>query len=127
MARYLIGESVPREEDVRLLRGRGRYVDDVRTANEARGYVLRSPHGSAKIVSIDTRAAKQMDGVLCVLTGEDVAARGLGAFRPVFPRKKKDGSPQFFRGQPILAQGHVRYVGDPVAFVVAETLNQAKV
>ncbi len=126
MARYLIGESVPREEDVRLLRGRGRYVDDVRTANEARGYVLRSPHGSAKIVSIDTRAAKQMDGVLCVLTGEDVAARGLGAFRPVFPRKKKDGSPQFFRGQPILAQGHVRYVGDPVAFVVAETLNQAK-
>lgn len=126
MARYLIGESVPREEDLRLLRGRGRYVDDVKTANEARAYVLRSPYGSAKIVSIDTSAAREMDGVLCILTGEDAKTRGLGAFFPVFPRKRKDGSNQFFRSQPILAQGFVRYVGDPVVFVVAETLNQAK-
>jgi len=126
MARYLIGDAVPREEDVRLLRGRGRYVDDVKGLNEGRAYVLRSPYGSAKIKAIDTSAAKEMDGVLCILTGEDAKARGLGAFFPVFPRKRKDGSNQFFRSQPILAQGFVRYVGDPVAFVVAETLNQAK-
>src|SRR5947208_7555255 len=121
-----IGEPVRREEDQRLLRGRGRYVDDIRLPNEARGYVLRSPHAKARIVAIDTTAAKAAPGVLAVLTGAELRERGLGTLRPMVPRRKRDGSPAFAWPQPILAQGEVRYVGDPVAFVVAESLDQAK-
>jgi aerobic carbon-monoxide dehydrogenase large subunit len=121
-----IGDHIRREEDPRLLRGRGRYVDDVRLRREARGYVLRSPHAHARIRAIDTGAVKASRGVLCILTGEDLKARGLGALRPLVPRRRRDGSPAFFCPQPILADGVVRYVGDPVAFVVAETLNAAK-
>ena len=126
MGLYGIGQAVPREEDPRLLKGRGRYVDDVQPTGEARGFVLRSPQAHAVIRSIDTRAAKAAPGVLCVLTGEDLKARNLGATRPVVPRKKADGSPAFVTPQPLLAQERVRYVGEPVAFIVAETLNQAK-
>src|SRR4051812_17658627 len=126
MGLYGIGQAVPREEDPRLLKGKGRYVDDVRTAGEARGYVLRSPQAHAVIRSIDTKAAKAAPGVLCVLTGEDLKARGLGTLRPIVPRKKADGSPAFVTPQPLLAQERVRYVGEPVVFIVAETLNQAK-
>jgi aerobic carbon-monoxide dehydrogenase large subunit len=126
MGQYGIGQSVPREEDPRLLKGRGRYTDDVRMPNEARGLVLRSPHAHAKITAIDTRAAKQMPGVLAVLTGEDLRARGLGALRPHVPRKRSNGAPAYVSPQPLLAQGRVRYAGDPVAFVVAETLDLAR-
>lgn len=126
MSVQAIGEAVRREEDPRLLKGKGRYVDDVRLPNEARGYVLRSPHAHARIVSIDTAAARAVPGVLAVLTGDDLAKRGLGTLRPLAPRKRRDGSRAFVCPQPILAQGEVRFVGDPVAFVVAETLNQAK-
>ncbi len=79
-----------------------------------------------RIVSIDTAAARGMPGVLCVLTGADLQRRGLGTLRPGVPRKRRNGSPAFVCPQPLLAQGRVRYVGDPVAFVVAETLNDAK-
>src|SRR5262249_48843138 len=117
---------VPREEDPYLVRGAGRYVDDVQVAGQVRGYVLRSPHGHARIVSISADAAKTMPGVLLVLTGEDEAVRKLGTQRPQTPRKRRDGSPAFASPQPFLARERVRYVGDPVAFVVAETLEQAK-
>jgi carbon-monoxide dehydrogenase large subunit len=126
MSVQAIGQAIRREEDPRLLRGRGRYVDDVRLPGEARGYVLRSPHAHARIRSIDVQDAAALPGVLCILTGDDLKARGLGTLRPLVPRKRRDGSPAFVCPQPILADGVVRYVGDPVAFVVAETLHRAK-
>src|SRR5690349_3401220 len=121
-----IGERVRREEDFRLLTGRGRYVDDVPAIGAVRGYILRSPHAHARIVSIDAERAKTTPGVLAVLTGADLQRRGLGTLRPLVPRRKKNAGPAFVCPQPLLAQDHVRYVGDPVAFIVAETLNQAK-
>ena len=126
MGMFGIGQPVPREEDPRLLKGRGRYVDDVRAPGEVRGHVLRSPHAHARILSIDIGRAKAAPGVLAVLTGEELRERGLGTLMPVIPRKRRDGSPAYVCPQPLLAQDRVRYVGDPVAFIVAETLDQAK-
>ncbi len=121
-----VGQRVRREEDLRLLTGRGRYVDDVRALGAASGYVLRSPHAHARIDAIDVRRAIEMPGVLAVLTGTDLRQRGLGTLRPGVPRRRRDGAPAFVCPQPLLAQDRVRYVGDPVAFVVAQTLDQAK-
>jgi aerobic carbon-monoxide dehydrogenase large subunit len=126
MSVQAIGQALRREEDPRLLRGRGRYADDVHLPREARGYVLRSPHAHARIRSIDIGEAAALPGVLCILTGDDVKTRGLGALRPLMPRRRHDGSPAFVCPQPMLAEGVARYVGDPVAFIVAETVNQAK-
>jgi aerobic carbon-monoxide dehydrogenase large subunit len=126
MAVQKIGEHLPREEDFRLLRGKGRYVADIKLANEAQGIVLRSPHAHAKILAIDTARAKASPGVIAVLTGDDIAKRGLGTTRPFAPRKRSNGTPAFVCPQPLLVKDRVRYVGDPVAFVVAETLNQAR-
>jgi aerobic carbon-monoxide dehydrogenase large subunit len=121
-----IGMPVRREEDLRLLRGKGRYVDDVRASNEAHGYVLRSPHAHARIAALDVRRARAAPGVLCVLTGEDLARRGLGTLLPAVRRRRRNGSPAFVCPQSLLAGDRVRYVGDLVAFVVAESVNQAK-
>jgi carbon-monoxide dehydrogenase large subunit len=126
MPLYQIGEPVRREEDRRLLTGRGRYVDDVPMAHEARGYVLRSPHAHARIRRIDVGRARATPGVLAVLTGEELRRRGLGTLRPAVPRRRRDGSPAFVCPQPLLARDVVRYVGDPVAFIVAESLNEAR-
>ncbi|HWM47002.1 MAG TPA: xanthine dehydrogenase family protein molybdopterin-binding subunit [Xanthobacteraceae bacterium] len=126
MGEYGIGQPVPREEDPYLVRGLGRYVDDVTLTGQLRGYVLRSPHAHARIKSIDASAAKAMPGVHLVLTGRDEAITSLGMQKPLIPRKKADGSPAPATSQSALAREYVRYVGDFVAFVVAETLNQAK-
>jgi aerobic carbon-monoxide dehydrogenase large subunit len=120
-----IGARLVREEDKSLLRGQGRYVDDV-SVDEARGYVLRSPHAHARLLSVDARRAAAAPGVLVVLIGEDLQARGLGTLHPMFPRKKRDGSPAYVCPASLLAQERVRHVGEAVAFVVAETLDQAK-
>jgi len=121
-----IGMPVRREEDFRLLRGKGRYVDDVKAANEAHGYVLRSLHAHARIAAIDVEQARTAAGVLCVLTGADLAKRGLGTLTPAVRRRRRNGTPAFVCPQPLLASDRVRYVGDPVAFIVAESVNQAK-
>jgi carbon-monoxide dehydrogenase large subunit len=126
MSVQAIGQPVRREEDLRLLKGRGRYVDDVREPNEARGCVLRSPHAHARIGKIDTQRALSAPGVLAVLTGEDLRRRGLGTLTPQVRRRQRNGAPAFVCPQPLLARDRVRYVGDPVAFIVAETLDQAK-
>src|SRR5271156_4648863 len=126
MSVQAIGEPVRREEDLRLLRGCGRYVDDAGRAGDARGYVLRSPYAHARILAIAVGRARTAPGVLAVLTGEDLEGRGLGTLMPGVPRRRRDGTPAFVCPQPLLAQGRGRYVGDPVAFVVADTLNQAK-
>ena len=127
MSVQAIGEPVRREEDLRLLRGRGRYVDDAGAAGDARGYVLRSPHAHARILAIDTGRARHAPGVLAVLTGEELQrarARHLDARRAA-PTPQRSARPSSARSRS-LPQGRVRYVGDPVAFVVADTLDQAK-
>ncbi len=126
MGEYGVGQSVPREEDPYLVRGSGRYVDDVTPPGQLRAYVLRSPHAHARIRSIDPEAAKLMSGVVLVLTGGDPAVTGLGHQKPNVARKRRDGAPAFACSQLALATDTVRYIGEPVAFVVAETLHQAK-
>ncbi len=121
-----IGQPVTREEDPYLLRGAGRYVDDIRVMDLTRGVCLRSPHPHARIKSIDTAAAKAAPGVLLILTGESPEVTALGLQVPRMPRKRRDGSPGFNAPQPHLARGVVRYIGEAVAFIVAETINQAK-
>jgi carbon-monoxide dehydrogenase large subunit len=125
MGEYALGQPVPRSEDPRLLRGGGRYVDDVKLPNMAYGYVLRSPHAAARIKSIDTRGAKQMPGVLAVLTYEDWKASGFGELPTGGGQKQRDGSPMFVHPFPPLVNGRVRYVGDYVAFVVADSIAEA--
>jgi carbon-monoxide dehydrogenase large subunit len=126
MGQFGIGQSVTRIEDLRLLTGRGRYTDDVQLANESAAFVLRSPHAHANIRSIDTAAAKAAPGVLTVLTGDDVKAEGINPMPNMFPVKSLDGTERPATYRPLLAQGRVRHVGDPVALIVAETLAQAR-
>lgn len=126
MTKYGIGQSVSRFEDPRLLRGRGRFVDDINLPGQAYAVLLRSPHAHAVIRSIDTGAARAAPGVLAVYTGEDVERDGLGTMTVTLPRKRPDGSPMFARAHRGLTSGRVRYVGDPVALVVAESVLQAR-
>src|SRR5262245_11029317 len=109
MGEFGIGQSVPREEDPYLLRGAGRYVDDVQLLGQLRACVLRSPHAHARIRSVDAAAARAMPGVHLVLTGADPEIRALGLQRPKMPRKRRDGSPAFASPQPLLAAERVRY------------------
>jgi aerobic carbon-monoxide dehydrogenase large subunit len=94
MGEFGIGQGVPRFEDPRLVRGGGRYVDDIVLSGMAFGVVLRSPHGHAKILSIDTAAAKTAPGVLAVLTAKDWKAAGLGDLPSHSGLKRRDGSPR---------------------------------
>lgn len=126
MGEYAIGQSVLRDEDPRLLTGNGEFLDDVNLRDQAHGYVLRSPHPHAKILSIDTKAAEAAPGVIRVLTGKDWAAEGYGGMPCEDTRKKADGSPMFHPVRPALVEDRVRLVGDYVAFVVAETREQAR-
>jgi carbon-monoxide dehydrogenase large subunit len=124
--KFALGQAVPRTEDPRLLTGRGRYTDDFVLPRLAHANVLRSPHAHARIRSIDVRAARQMPGVLAVLTGEDWAAEKFGGPRPIIPRQRRDGSPMFVPPRPALAEDRAMLVGDPVAFIVAESVDLAK-
>jgi aerobic carbon-monoxide dehydrogenase large subunit len=125
MGEFAIGQGVSRFEDPRLLRGGGRYTDDVKLPGMVHGVVLRSPHGHARINAIDTVAAKAAPGVLAVLTAADVKAAGFGDLPSHGGLKRRDGSPMYQPRYPILAEDLVRWVGDCVAFVVAETVAQA--
>ena len=126
MTKFALGQSITRIEDATLLRGEGRYSDDVQIANAAHASIVRSPHAHAKIKSIDTVAASKGPGVLAVLTGADVAADGLGNMPCLVPVTNIDRTSRGETPRPILASTHVRHVGDPVAVVVAETLAQAR-
>jgi aerobic carbon-monoxide dehydrogenase large subunit len=126
MGEFAIGQSVARFEDPRLVTGRGSYIDDIVLPRMAVGYVLRSPHGHAKIRSIDVDAAKSAPGVLTVLTGADWEASGLGDLPVPGGLKRRDGSDLYRPRYPALVKDRVRWIGDYVAFIVAETLNQAK-
>ena len=125
MGEFAIGQGVSRFEDPRLIRGGGRYTDDIKLPGLAHGFVLRSPHAHAKIRSIDIAAAKKAPGVLAVLTSADVKAAGYGELPVPGGLKRRDGSPMYKPRYPILAEDRVRWVGDYVAFIVAETVVQA--
>src|SRR6202030_587816 len=125
MGEFALGQAVPRFEDPRLLRGGGRYVDDMVLPRMAFGHVLRSPHAHARIRSIDTTSAKTAPGVLAVLTGADWEASGWGDLPTASGNKRRDGSPAYRPRFPALVKDRVRWVGDYVAFVVAETKHQA--
>ena len=124
MGEFAIGQSVSRFEDPRLLRGGGRYVGDMVLPGMAFGYVLRSPHAHARIRSIDVSTAKAAPDVLTVLIGADWQASGWGDLPVPGGLKRRDGS-VFRPPYPALAIDRVCFVGDPVAFVVAETYVQA--
>jgi carbon-monoxide dehydrogenase large subunit len=126
MPKFALGQSVARFEDVALVQGRGRYADDVRLANEAHAYLVRSPHAHAAIRRIDASAARKAPGVLLILTGTDVKADGLGEIPCMIPVTNPDGTPRGETPRPLLAIDRVRHVGDPVALVVADTLARAK-
>ena len=126
MVKFGIGQGVLRQEDPRLLRGQGLFVSDINLPNQTYAIILRSPHAHAEIKSINIQKALSLEGVIAVYTGEDILADKLGV--PGMPAKWKrpDGTPMKYRPQPPLALGRVRYVGDPVALIIAETLNQAR-
>ena len=125
-----IGKPVRRREDARFLTGAGNYADDTNLPGQAYAYVVRSLHAHATIVSIDVGPAAGAPGVLAVLTGYDAAEDGLQPIphRPVpanpyeVPLMNRDGAPFLIAPHPVLALGKIRYVGEPVAVVVAETL-----
>jgi aerobic carbon-monoxide dehydrogenase large subunit len=121
-----VGARVARKEDQRFIMGKGRYVDDIHLPRETFAYFLRSPHAHAKIDAIDTTAARAAPGVLAVLTGEDAAADKIGGLICGWMIHSMDGSPMKAGPHPVLAQEKVRYVGDHVAVVVAESLADAK-
>ena len=117
----MIGRSLRRLEDQRFLTGRGRYVDDIVVADCLHGHVLRSPHAHAVIKGIDASAATELAGVHAVYTHADLAAEGLGHM-PCLAAVK----PMIVPPRPALADGRVRHVGDPVAFVVADSAEIAR-
>ena len=126
MAADGIGASVRRKEDQRFITGRGTYVDDINQLGQAYAVFVRSPHAHAKISGIDSSQALAAPGVLAVLTGDDVAKAGWGGLICGWMVKSRDGSDMKAGPHPILAQGKVRYVGDHVACVVADTYHQAR-
>jgi carbon-monoxide dehydrogenase large subunit len=126
MIRFGVGQPVTRLEDARLLKGKGRYQDDTNLPGQLYAVFLRSPHAHAKIRAIETTAAAVAPGVHAVYTGADYAADGLAMPKAAMPRKKVDGSPMFAPQRPALVVDRARYVGDPVAMIIAETLAQAK-
>jgi carbon-monoxide dehydrogenase large subunit len=124
--KYSIGQSVSRLEDPRLLRGEGCYSDDFNLPGQAFGYVLRSPFAHGRITVLDIAAARAAEGVLAVLTADDLEAAGIGTMPCLLPVKNRDGTPLIKPPRPVLATGHVRFRGEAVAFVVAESLAQAR-
>ncbi|OGA17727.1 MAG: hypothetical protein A3H32_10655 [Betaproteobacteria bacterium RIFCSPLOWO2_02_FULL_63_19] len=125
MNNFSLGQSVPRVEDSRFIIGKGRYIADVDLPNQAYAAVLRSAHANAAIRSIDTGPARAAPGVLGVYCENDLGD-DLGTTAITFKRKRPDGSPMFWRPHRGLAKDRVRYVGEPVALVVAESLAQAR-
>ncbi len=126
MGDFSIGQAVTRLEDPRLLRGQGRFLDDMVFGRQVHAAIVRSPHAHAEIRAIDTAPAMAAPSVHAVLTGADYRADGLGSIPSMPPYKKRDGSPMFVPDRPAIAVERVRNVGYPVAVVVAETAEQAK-
>src|SRR6195952_1059823 len=121
-----IGASVVRKEDRRFITGRGRYVDDIKILGMTHAHFIRSPHGHARVKSIDSAAAMEMPGVVGVLTGQQIVDDKVGNLICGWAVSSKDGSPMKMGAWPAMAPETVRFVGQAVAVVIAETKNQAK-
>ena len=126
MGQFGIGQPIKRFEDQRLLRGEGRFHNDVNLPGQTHAVIVRSTHAHARIRSIDAGAALASPGVVAVFTGADLARDNLGTMQMTLKRKRPDGSPMFASPHRGLTADRVRYVGDPVAMVIAETLAQAE-
>jgi len=126
LAKFGIGQPVLRTEDPILVRGAGSYTDDLALPGQAYCAIVRSHHAHGTIRAIDAAAARAMPGILAVYTGADLAAAGYGTLKCVVPATNRDGSPMLKPARPALAIDKVRFVGDPVACVIAETAMQAK-
>ena len=125
MAKLKIGDTPRRMEDIRFLTGTGCYLDDMQLEDMAHAVVLRSPHAHADIRSIDTAAAIGGAGMVSILTGKDLVAHGIGPLQPYEQVNIYSNERFCFPTQYPLAKDRVRYVGDPIALVIAETLEQA--
>jgi carbon-monoxide dehydrogenase large subunit len=122
-----MGQAVVRKEDLRLLTGGGRYLDDINLPGQAHAAILRSPHAHAGIRSIDASGARRRPGVIAVLTGTDLAADDVGALPCLARIPAKPGTPeQIFPRRMALVADRVRHVGDAVALVVAESAAAAR-
>ncbi len=121
-----VGTPVRRREDYRFLTGQGTYTDDIDRPHQLHAYILRSPHAYARLAGIDTSAAARAPGVAAIYTGQHMTADGVGGLPCGWQVHSKDGSPMAEPPHPPLALDRVRHVGDPVAVVVAETLDQAR-
>jgi carbon-monoxide dehydrogenase large subunit len=126
MTQFGLAQPVRRVEDPRLLKGDGRYTDDIVPAGMLHGVVLRSPHAAATFDAIDTTAAKAMPGVRAIYTCADLDADGIGGLPCAVAVLQRDGSDMAAPPHPVLADAAVRHVGDPVAFIVAETPQAAR-
>ncbi len=126
MGRFGFGQSIRRKEDRRFITGGGRYLDDLRIADQSWAAFLRSPHARARIGAVDTDAAAAMPGVLGVFTYADLAADDIGTLPCLVGLKGTDGRPAQGPPRQLLADGEVRFVGEPVAMVVAESPEQAR-
>jgi carbon-monoxide dehydrogenase large subunit len=126
LQKYGVGQPVRRKEDDTLVRGKGKYTDDFSLPGQVYAWIVRSNHAHGIIRGLDAAAAKAMPGVLGVWTGADLASANYGPYTCGLPLKSRDGSPLLQTNRTPLMTDKVRYVGDPVAFVVAETLAQAR-
>lgn len=126
LTKYGIGQPVPRNEDPMLLHGEGRYTDDFNLPGQASAVMVRSGYAHGVINGIDTEEASRMPGVLGIYTGPDLTAAGIKNMPLGMAIPTADGSPPHRPSCPVLTSDKGRYVGDPVAIVVAETVAQAK-
>ncbi len=126
MGQFGLGQAVTRKEDARLVTGRGRFTDDGPPPGCVHAVFLRSPHAHARIRSLDCTQARSMPGVLAVVTGAELDAAGIGPLPCTTLYENRDGTPMAAPERPVLARERVRFVGDPVAAVIAETPHAAR-
>ncbi|HVJ53775.1 MAG TPA: xanthine dehydrogenase family protein molybdopterin-binding subunit [Aliidongia sp.] len=124
--KFAVGQPVTRNEDPMLLRGEGSYTDDLNLPGQAYAVIIRSPHAHGVIRALHVEAAREAPGVLGIYTAADFAEKGYGAFKCIMALASRDGTPMHMPPRFSLAEGKVRYVGEPVAFVVAETAAEAR-
>jgi aerobic carbon-monoxide dehydrogenase large subunit len=126
LTKFGIGQPVPRNEDPMLVCGQGRYTDDINLPDQAYVVIVRSRYAHGVINAIDTEGARAMPGVLAIYTGPDLTAAGMKPMPLGMAIPTRDGTPMHRPARPVLTSDRVRYVGDPVAIVIAETAAQAK-
>ncbi len=125
MEKFGVGQPLTRKEDLRLLTGRGRFIEDATATNMVHARFVRAPHAHARIAGIDAAAARALPGVVAIVTGDDLADQGLGTMPCVFQPKGVDGRPPIVPSYGLLAVDRVRFVGDLVAMVIADSAAQA--